>query len=58
MTYETAPTISDRDEEVAERLNEMLYNEFGIPLDDFLIRADGGGELHIDIEDGIGSMED
>jgi|GEM_PF-7035005 len=57
MTYEIPANASDRDERIAERMNEMLFNEFDIPLDDFEILSEEAGSFEITIEPGVGTVD-
>lgn len=57
MTYITNPETSDEDEQIAERINEMLANEFRRNPDNYLISISRDGEFHIETGENVGAME-
>jgi len=56
MTYEYEAGTPDRNKYVAERINELLANEFRIDPDDFIVFADDEG-ITVEFGAGKGEME-
>lgn len=56
MTYEVKPKANGREEQIAERINEILANEFRMDPDDYLVRAFGNGKFDLELEADIGDM--
>lgn len=50
MTYEVEPRTTEQTERIAERINEMLANEFGLDPSHFDIQANKGGQFHVNVD--------
>jgi len=57
MTYEYGESASDVEIEIAERISEMLFNEFDHPADDYLVTVSDDGAITVQVADGIGKMD-
>lgn len=53
MTYEVPKRVLKSEEEIAERVNELLINDLGYDTEDFLFVAEGEGQFTLTVEDGI-----
>ena len=51
MTYEIEPQTTVQTERIAERINEMLANEFDLDPSNFDIQANKGGRFHIYVDE-------
>jgi len=60
MAYEIADpdVVTDFEESMAERINETLFNKYDIPLDSFLITANGDGDFNLELTEDIESIKD
>jgi hypothetical protein len=57
MTYEYGDSASDDEIEIAERISEMLFNEFDHSADDYLVTVNDDGTVTVQVADGIGEMD-
>lgn len=51
MTYEVQERATEQTERIAERINEMLANEFGLDPSNYDIQADRGGNFSINVDE-------
>lgn len=60
MAYEIADpdTVTEFEESMVERINETLFNEYDIPLNSFLITANGDGDFDLELTEDIESIKD
>jgi hypothetical protein len=58
MTYEVPRRVLKSEEEIAERVNELLINDLGYSTEDFLFVAEGEGQFSLTVEDGIDDDHD
>jgi hypothetical protein len=60
MAYEIADpdTVTEFEEAMVERINETLFNKYDIPLNSFLITANGDGDFDLELTEDIESIKD